>query len=268
MNTETLNVRSGPSTSYSKEDKLYMGEQVYIHQLKDGWGAFYYGNGSVGWISLEYAVFNGTINFIGGNAKGGMNHQIVPKGQSVKLNKNKFTSGNLGFAGWATGKDGKVVYADNATLKMGDSNVILYAVFDSGELYSWSDTVTVGGSVVYVNSLMMTQQSFSEKHLKLSDSAKITFTSPFKGVVGTGTTVSITDGKKTETFTVSVKGDVNGDSMCDGLDLSCLIELVNSGKKEYSPPQLSAMDLNSDGELDEKDTEQYKKIIFDGRILK
>ena len=268
VNADTLNVRSGPSTSYSRVDKLNSGEQIYIHQLKDGWGAFYYGNGSTGWVTLDYLTFTGTVNFIGGSATGGMNHQLVEIGKSAELNQNNFTLDNFDFAGWATQEDGKVAYSDGGTLTMGDSNIVLYAVFDSGEFYRWADTVTVEGDVAYINSLMITEQSFSQQYLELADSAKITVASSFKGVIGTGATVSISNGKRSDTFTICLKGDVNGDSMCDGLDMSLLIELVNSGKKEYSAVQLSAMDLNCDGELDSKDIEQYKNIIFNGRILK
>ncbi|MBQ8783380.1 MAG: SH3 domain-containing protein [Clostridia bacterium] len=268
VNVDTLNVRSGPSTSYSRVDKLNSGEQIYIHQLKDGWGAFYYGDGSTGWVTLEYLTFTGTVNFIGGSAKGGMNHQLIVKGKTAELNKNNFTLNDTEFAGWATSENGKVVYSDGGAVKMGDSNVVLYAVFDSGEFYRWADTVTVEGGVAHINSLMLTEQDFTEKYLELTKSATVTFNSPHKGVAGTGTAVSISNGKRADTFTLCLKGDVNGDSMCDGLDMSLLIELVNSGEKEYSTAQLLAMDLNSDGKLDGKDIEQYKNIIFNGRILK
>lgn len=265
---DTLNVRSGPSTNYSRVDKLNSGEQIYVHQLKEGWGAFYYGDGSVGWVSVEHLAFMGTVNFIGGEAQGGMNHQLIAKGQSATLNKNNFTCDKLPFVGWATQKDGKSVYADGAKITMGDTNVVLYAVFDSGEFYRWNESVTVKGDMVYINSLMLTEKDFGEKYIDVFDSAKMTLTQNFKGVVGTGTAVSVSNGKVTDTFTVCLKGDVNGDSMCDGLDMSGLIELVNTQKGEYSSAQLWAMDMNSDGELDEKDIEQYKNIIFNGRILK
>lgn len=262
VNADTLNVRSGPSTSYSRVDKMTAGEQIYIHQLKDGWGGFYYGSGSTGWVSLEYLTFMGTVDFIGGSATGGMNHQLIAKGQSAQLNKNNFTLNGFEFAGWSDTQGGKAVYSDGDTVTMDDCNIVLYAVFDSGEFYRWDDTVTVKGGVAYINSLMITESDFCAEYLELNNSATVEILSPFKGVVGTGTAVTVSNGKRADSFTVCIKGDVNGDSMCDGLDISYLIELVNSGEKELSSVQLTAMDLNSDGELDEKDIEQYKNIIF------
>ena len=45
-----LNVRSGPSTSYSKVGRLYNGNKVTIIQEKNGWGNLSTG----GWVSLSY----------------------------------------------------------------------------------------------------------------------------------------------------------------------------------------------------------------------
>ncbi len=259
---DTLNVRSGPSTSYSKEDKLYMGEQIYIHELKDGWGAFYYGKGSVGWVSLEYVVFTGTVNFIGGNANGGMNHQLATKYTEFQLNPCSFTLNDLEFSGWSTTPDGKVTYPDNASIIMGDTNVVLYAVFDSGEFYSWLDAATVKGDIVYLNSLFVTEDGFSLNYVEFFDSASVLYEGQFPGVVGTGTRVTFSNNKKSDSFTVCIKGDVNGDSVCDGLDITYLIEYINSGNNNLSSVQLEAMDLNCDNKLDSKDLEMYKTAIF------
>ncbi|MBQ8227539.1 MAG: SH3 domain-containing protein [Clostridia bacterium] len=261
IDTDTLNVRSGPSTSYSRVDKLTSGEQVYIHQIEDGWGAFYYGNGSAGWVLLEYLTFTPTVNFIGGSATGGMNHQMALEGSELKLNPNNFTVDGVDFAGWSTESGGKVVYADEAEVLMGDTNIVLYAVFDSDESYAWSDGVTVEGEFVHINSLLIKEEDFAQRFIQLNG-ADISFASPFAGVVGTGSIVTVTDKNTSETFVVCLKGDVNGDSMCDGLDITYLIEYINSGKGNFSTVQLIAMDLNCDDSLDKKDIELYKNIIF------
>ncbi len=261
VNTPNLNVRSGPTTSYSKVDALYSGQQIYIHQLQNGWGAFYYGNGSVGWVSLNYLVFTGTVNFIGGDANGGMNHQLAAKDTTIKLNGSNFTSSLGEFKGWATADGGEVVYADKASLTMGDTNVVLYAVFDSEESYTWSDNVSVEGNIVYINSLMITENDFSE-FIDADSDCLITFKNVFSGVVGTGSEVTLAHNGKTEKFNICLSGDVNGDSMCDGLDITYLIEFINSGENNLSAVQLMAMDINCDGEIDENDIAQYKTIIF------
>lgn len=262
VTADVLNVRSGPSTSYSSEYKLELGSQVYIHQLKNGWGAFYYGKGSVGWISLDYATFTGTINFIGGEAKGGMNHQLAASGNEVKLNPSGFTMEGVDFAGWSTTPDGRVVYPDEATVTMGNTNIVLYAVFDSGEFYRWNDAVTVKNETVYINSLFVTESGFLSDYIEVFDSGSVTIEGQFPGVVGTGTRITLSNEEKAESFTVCLRGDVNGDSVCDGLDITYLVELLNSGKGNLSVVQLEAMDLNSDGRADSSDLEQYKQIIF------
>ena len=267
VNTGTLNIRSGPSTSYSKVDKLSAGDQIYVHQLKDGWGALYYGDGSTGWVSVDYIDFMGTVNFIGGFASGGMNHQLIASGQSAGLNKNNFTINGKAFMGWATKSGGSVVYSDRGILKMGNSNVVLYAVFDSDDYYRLSDDITIEGSVAYINGLKITEQNFKEKYIELYNSTNLTVKSQFAGVIGTGSVISVSNGTRTDTYTICLKGDVNGDSMCDGLDMSLLVEFVNSGKETFSSTQLSAMDMNTDGEIDETDIEYCKNVVFKGRTI-
>ncbi len=259
VDVDTLNVRSGPSTSYGRVDKLGASEQIYISSVENGWGSFYYGNGLKGWVTLEHVSFVGTVNFMGNGAKGGMNHQLIPAGTKATLYKSNFTKDKQTFAGWATASNSSVKYADKATVQMGDTNIVLYAVFGSGELYSWNSNVTVKNSVVHISDMKITTADFAKKYLTLQSNATAEITEVFKGVVGTGAEIKISNG---DTFTVCIKGDVNGDSLCDGLDMSLLIEKVNSVKKDFSDVQLTAMDLNSDSKQDEKDIAEFKKIIF------
>lgn len=51
INTDVLNVRSGPGTNYSVSTKVREGDKYTIVEEKDGWGKLKSG---AGWISLEY----------------------------------------------------------------------------------------------------------------------------------------------------------------------------------------------------------------------
>lgn len=264
VNTSVLNVRNGPSTTYAGVDKLYEGEQVYITELKDGWGSFYFGEKLKGWISLEYADFTGTVNFTAENAQGGMNHQLIIKDKTDKLNKNNFTIKDREFLGWATKPSGDVVYKDGADIKMGDTNITLYGVFDSGEpeeLFTWSDGVTLSGSTAVIDGMMITSEDFASRYLNLGPGASALIACVFEGVAGTGAVLTVSDETRKEAFTLCIKGDVNGDSMCDGLDLASVVECVNANGT-FTSVQKLAMDINSDGKVDSKDIDEYKKMIF------
>lgn len=49
----TLNIRSGPGSSYSKVGSLNNGAKVEIYEIKNGWGRI-----SKGWISMDYVVLD------------------------------------------------------------------------------------------------------------------------------------------------------------------------------------------------------------------
>ena len=53
LNDGTLNIRSGPDSSYSKVGALSNGAKVEIYEIKNGWGRI-----SKGWISMEYVVLD------------------------------------------------------------------------------------------------------------------------------------------------------------------------------------------------------------------
>ncbi len=264
VNADTLNVRNGPSTAYATVDKFGGGEQIYINKIENGWGSFYYDKGLVGWVSLDYVDFTGTVNFSGNGATGGMNHQLIKKGESVKLNKSNFTSGDKEFSGWATSPGGRAVYSDCDTITMGDSNIVLYAVFGSQEpeeLFTWGSGVTVTGEVVSVDSLMIKSEDFASRYLNLSQGATVTYDCIYNGVIGTGTQISVSSDSRKETYTVCLKGDSNGDSMCDGLDLADAVECVNA-TREFTSVQKNAMDLDKNGTVNASDINLFKELIF------
>ncbi len=76
------------------------------------------------------------------------------------------------------------------------------------------------------------------------------------GYYGTGSKVQVLDdnGVQVDEYTLVVRGDVNGDSVCDVLDCM-LIELARNNHKELDGVYLSAGDLTENGEIDVYDFE-------------
>ena len=54
VTASSLNVRSGPSTSYSITTKLYKGNKVEILETSNGWHKIKTSNGTTGWVSASY----------------------------------------------------------------------------------------------------------------------------------------------------------------------------------------------------------------------
>ena len=54
VTASTLNVRSGPSTSYSVTTKIYKGNKVEILETSNGWYKIKTSNGTIGWVSASY----------------------------------------------------------------------------------------------------------------------------------------------------------------------------------------------------------------------
>ena len=60
VTASTLNVRSGPSTSYSITTKVYKGETVEVLESSNGWSKIKTSSGKIGWASEEYLSTSGT----------------------------------------------------------------------------------------------------------------------------------------------------------------------------------------------------------------
>ena len=54
VTADALNVRSGPSTSYSITTKIYKGNKVEILETSNGWHKIKTSNGTIGWVSGSY----------------------------------------------------------------------------------------------------------------------------------------------------------------------------------------------------------------------
>ncbi|MGL5576234.1 MAG: SH3 domain-containing protein, partial [Sarcina sp.] len=66
--TTSLNVRTGPSTSYSIKDKIPSGKVVKVNYEKDGWYNINY-DGKIGYVSKSYIKLSGSSS--GGSTGGG-----------------------------------------------------------------------------------------------------------------------------------------------------------------------------------------------------
>ena len=68
-----LNVRTGPSTSYSIKDKVSKGQKVKVNYEKDGWYNIAY-NGKIGYVSKSY------ISIVGSESDGGNTDKpVIPE---------------------------------------------------------------------------------------------------------------------------------------------------------------------------------------------
>ena len=76
VNVPVLNVRSGPSTSYSVVGKLTRGYKVTIEKTQEGWGKI-----SDGWVKLDYVS-----GYSSGSSSSSGSTTIVPGGTSVNVN--------------------------------------------------------------------------------------------------------------------------------------------------------------------------------------
>lgn len=143
----SLNVRKGPDTSYASLGGLPNGTVVLVKKRSGSWAMIDY-NGADGWIHGDYIKFIGKVLF-DSNKGTGMDFSLIgEKGMTVKIPETTFTRDGFEFKGWATEKNGNAVYYANDTLVIGDSNLMLYAVWEkiyAGETYlvSCSNTLNV-----------------------------------------------------------------------------------------------------------------------------
>ena len=88
VTADVLNVRSGPSTSYSVTTKIYKGNKVEILNTSNGWYNVKLSNGKTGWVSGSYisissqtTSYKATVNATSLNVRSGAgtNYSVITK---------------------------------------------------------------------------------------------------------------------------------------------------------------------------------------------
>lgn len=267
VDTAVLNSRSGPSTEYDIINKFNSGDRLFISELEGNWGCYYYGYSKKGWVCLDYAKFIGTVSYDSATAQSGrMPTQEIEIDKSASLYKCSYSLPGQNFLGWSKVKGKNVDYTDGATIKMGNSNVVLYAVFSDKESESFSleNGATVYENIIRIPNGAISSSKFIDKYISLKDGATAKVKCLLSDVAGTGSTVSITCNGVTADYIISVRGDSNGDGECDALDLADAIEIAQKSKPQtaFNLAQLFALDVDSSDYIDEKDISVIKPVAF------
>ena len=118
-----------------------------------------------------------------------------------------------------------------------------------------SDGISVDNSAKTISKVScgLTTEQFKTKYLTSSSNVTISFSNTVSGKIATGTTVIFKNGTNTlDTYTVSVKGDTDGNSDINSSD--ALVVLNHSiGKTVLSGVKKSAADYNADGSINSSD---------------
>ena len=265
VNTDTLNVRTGGSTSYAKVGELNYGDIIFIGGTENGWGWFY-GGGTKQWLSLDYVDFYSTISFDTGISGKYIQPLRVKKGDNVSLTPWNISVSGKTFIGWATSKGGSPEYADGAEITAGGSNMTLYAVCGSNDGFSFKTNPRYNeNNTIVISDEHMKTADFTEKYLDLPNGYTAAARPSAGSYIGTGSEIDImNNGKKTATLKVAVSGDRNGDSVCDGIDIADALNMTagSGSTKSYTELQKKAADVNLDGKVDSADVNMIKNAAF------
>ena len=132
VTADVLNVRSGPSTSYSVTTKAYKGNKVEILDTSNGWYNIKLSNGKTGWVSASYVSissqttsYKATVNANSLNVRNGAgtSYSVVtklPKGTVVDVlesasNGWKRIKTSNGTIGWVSGSYLTTGVVDNSS---------------------------------------------------------------------------------------------------------------------------------------------------------
>jgi len=121
-----------------------------------------------------------TVKFNANDGSGDTQSQTLKCGASVKLAKNEFIRGGFKFTGWATKKDGKVVYKNKASVKdlaKSGKSVTLYAVWklEDWVVGTYKGTGAIGGAEATVTLTVSSAGKISGKFVRKSDKKSFSF---------------------------------------------------------------------------------------------
>ena len=171
VTADVLNVRSGPSTSYSVTTKAYKGNKVEILDTSNGWYNIKLSNGKIGWVSASYVSissqttsYKATVNATSLNVRkgAGTNYSVVTKlskGTVVDViesasNGWKKIKTSSGTTGWVSGSYLATGVANNPSSTNKVEAVINLARQQIGKPYVWGaegpNSFDCSGLVYYV----------------------------------------------------------------------------------------------------------------------
>lgn len=161
------------------------------------------------------------------------------------------------------------VFSENTTVVAPLNSAPVTAVQKAGGKYlGYGDRVTVDFDTEILYTDMFFVDNFASLFVGTADVDVVP--SCAEAYLGTGTLITLKNGGNSATFTLCVKGDVNGDSVCDVLDVFSAERYINGfGDLDFSG--LKSADYDLDGDVTVRDYVQlvnsalgsdYK--LFDG----
>ncbi len=249
-----LHVRAGAGTGYDSLGTLSEGDVICATERSGIWCKIEF-NGRTGWTSANYLAHCSRC-LLDSNRGTGLNAYALGRdGAALALPANDYTRDGYVFAGWSAEKDGAVDYADGATVTLGTTDTILYAVWqeDKVAVYAADGSETVVNENNHSISGLaegLTAPQLLASYVTSDENVTLTVST---AAVGTGTVVTATraDGK-TASYTVVIYGDVDGDGAVDARDAVLTQAYLQYHLTFMDLPRGAswAMDLDGDGQID------------------
>lgn len=120
----TLNVRSGPSTSYAKLGKLNLGDalDITVCNYADGWHQIYY-NGELAYVSADYVTINSYINNPDDNGSDIENEiaqygtlTVKPESMNLEVGDTELLIANIEGCSWQSSDESIVKVSDDGNI--------------------------------------------------------------------------------------------------------------------------------------------------------
>ncbi len=128
-----LNMRTGPSTSYSSLGKIPTGTKLKITEISGNFAKVNY-NGKNGWSSLDYLKYAEAIKYSvkydANGGEGAPSAQEKAHGGFVTLSDARPTREGYKFLGWAAKKDASTPELAAGAIYTKNGDVTLYAVYE------------------------------------------------------------------------------------------------------------------------------------------